>query len=332
VDRVRIKDVAAAAGVSSATVSRVMNDLASVDEELARRVRTAADRLGYRPNAVARSLRTQASSVWALIISDIENPFYTAVARGVEDIARAAGYSVLLCNADEDEYKEHQYLAVAQQEQAAGIIISPHSSRSSQEQLSRLRIPLVAIDRPAGVEADSVFVDSRSGAYQATRHLAESWEHVACITGPKDAYTAVERAAGYRSAIRDAGQARAIVSHVRFKASAGREAVARVLDANPETDALFVANAVLTLGCLEELRARGLVVGRDIGLVGFDDAPWAPLIDPPISVVAQPANEIGRAAARLLLERIAGDPDRPIESVVLSTRLVIRSSSLRASA
>lgn len=325
---VRISDVAAEAGVSVATVSRALNGLPSVHPDLAERVRDAAARLGYRPNAVARGLRTQKTGVLALIISDIENPVFTAIARGVEDVAQRNGYSVILCNSDEDPDKEARYLDVAIAEQVAGLILSPHSGATDVASVHAAGIPLVVVDRPLGADVDAVLAESESGAEAATRHLlTEGWMHPACITGPEDAATALDRLAGYRSAVLEAGCTPRF-EHASFSREGGRSAAAAVLDSTPTVDSLFVANAALALGVLAELRARGLVPGRDVGLVTFDDAPWTPFIDPPMTVVSQPAYEIGSAAADLLMTRISGS-EEPVHRTSMPTSLVIRSSSLR---
>lgn len=324
-----IRDVAEEARVSVATVSRVLNNQLNVDPGLAERVRVAAMRLNYRPNAIARNLRTQRTSVWALIISDIGNPFFTAVARGVEDVAQENGYSVLLCNADETPEKEEQYLRVAEQDQAAGVIISPHSGRTNIGRFLSSAIPLVAIDRRVVGAADTVVVNSREGARAATKHLIqEGWLRPACITGPEDAVTAVERADGYLDAMRDDSLGdRAMVARDAFTVDGGRRAAAELLDRPGRPDALFIANSLLALGALAELRERGIRVGIDIGLIAFDDAAWAPFIDPPISVVTQPAYEIGAQAARLLCERISGLAPMGAREIVLSTELILRRSS-----
>lgn len=325
---VKITDVAAAAGVSVATVSRALNGHPTVDPELVARVTAAADSLGYRPNAIARGLRRQKTEVVALIISDIGNPFYTAVARGFEDVAQRNGYSVLLCNADEDAEKEARYLRVAEVEQVAGVVLSPHSALTD---VSRLRVPLVVIDRPLDEAVDSVMVRSVEGARLATRHLIEQgWRHPACLTGPADAATALDRLEGYRLALAEAGLEGERFVHAPFSQAGGAEAASRVLDSPEPPDALFVANAPMALGVLAELKRRGLVAGRDIGVITFDDAPWAPFTEPPMSVIAQPAYDIGVRAGELLVERIGGTAGAEPRRVVLSTELIVRGSSLRA--
>lgn len=329
---VKIIDVAQEAGTSVATVSRALNNNDRVDPELAARVRAAAEKLGYRPNHIARNLRRRRTSLWLLIISDIEIAFFTSAARGVEDVAVQNGYSVALCNADENETKEARYVELAVAEQAAGVIISPHSAHTHVERLTAAGIPVVVIDRGLDAPVDSVTADSRGGALAATNHLiAQGWQRPACITGPKSAETAMLRRLGYEDATRAAGLRTTRVVHRPFTIEGGRAAAAALLDRNRAPDAFLVANAALALGVLHELRARGLRPGRDVGLICFDDAPWAPFIDPPISVVAQPAYRIGEQAARILIERI-GDKQVEPRRVVLGTDLIVRASSLRPSA
>lgn len=327
---VKLVDVANEAGVSAATASRVLNHNQRVDPELAARVKAAAAKLGYRPNYVARNLRRRSTKLWMLIISDIENAFFTSVARGVEDAARRRGYSVVLCNADEDDAKEAGYLDLAVAEQAAGVILSPHGERSHLHKLRSAGIPVVLIDRDLDEPVDSVVADSRGGAQVATEHLlAEGWRRPGCITGPESAQTAVQRRLGYEEALRRARITTLRVAHRPYTIDGGRDAAASLLDRGRPPDSLFVANAALALGVLQELRARALQPGVDVGLVCFDDAPWAPFIDPPISVVSQPAYRIGTHAAELLAERIDGDDDAPPRRLSLGTDLVVRASSLR---
>jgi LacI family transcriptional regulator len=167
-----ISEVAARAGVSTATVSRTLNGKSTVDPVLAARVQAAAAELGYHPNSLARNLRRQETAVLALVISDVENPFFTAIARGVEDVARAAGYSVVLCNSDEDDDKERRYLGVALQERMAGVVLSPCGAATSIAELRERGTPVVAVDRPLPeTGCDEVLVDTRRAAREATEHL-----------------------------------------------------------------------------------------------------------------------------------------------------------------
>lgn len=324
-----IADVAREAGTSVATVSRVLNNHDTVDPQLIARVRAAAAKLSYQPNHIARNLRRQRTNLWLLIISDIEIAFFTSAARGVEDVAVGNGYSVVLCNADEDESKELRYVELAVAEQAAGVIISPHSTRTHLERLRAAGIPVVVIDRRLDVAVDSVVADSRGAAHAATEHLlGQGWQRPACITGPKTADTAMLRRCGYQDAMRGAGIRTTRIVHRPFTSDGGRQATAALLERDRPPDSFFIANAALCLGVLQELRMRNLRPGRDIGLICFDDAPWAPFIDPPISVISQPAYRIGEQAARLLTGRITNKHIEP-RQLVLSGDLVVRESSLR---
>jgi LacI family transcriptional regulator len=327
---VKISDVAREAGTSVATVSRALNHNDRVDPELVGRVIAAATRLGYKPNQLARNLRRQRTNLWVLIISDIENSFFTSIARGVEDVAQQNGYSIVLCNADEDEKKEERYVDLAANELAAGVILSPHSAQARIEPLITKSIPLVAIDRSLDLPVDFVTTDSRGGARAATQHLlAQGWRRPACITGPKSAETAELRRLGYEDALSAADPRASRVVHQRFHIDGGRAGAAHLLEHGTPPDSFFAANAVLALGVLEELRSRGLRPGSDVGLICFDDMPWAPFTDPPISVVSQPAYQIGARAAALLTERINGTLHGPPQRIVLDTTLVVRGSSLR---
>lgn len=327
---VKLVDVAREAETSVATVSRTLNDNPRVDPVLAARVRAAAEKLGYRPNYVARNLRRQTTNLWMLVISDIENAFFTSVARGVEDTASRHGYSVVLCNTDEDDAKEHRYVELAVAEQAAGVILSPNSVSTHIERLMSARIPTVLVDRGLDEPVDSVVADSRGGAQVATEHLlAEGWRRPGCITGPRSAQTATQRLLGYEDALRVGGVRTPRVAHQPYTIEGGRRATATLFERRSPPDSLFVANAALALGVLQELRSRALRPGHDVGLVCFDDAPWAPFIDPPISVVAQPAYRIGAQAAELLVERIRGDGTAAPRRIVLGTDLITRISSLR---
>ncbi|MGL5819868.1 MAG: LacI family DNA-binding transcriptional regulator [Phycicoccus sp.] len=339
---VRQVDVARTARVSTATVSRVLNGHA-VDPVLAERVRKAVRAMDYRPNAVARNLRRRRTRVWAMIIADITNPFHTSLVRGVEDVASEAGYSVLLGNSDEDAAKEREYLEVAHAEQVAGLVITPFTPATDVAPLMRARVPIVAVDRPllrspsAGrgetpeVLTDTIGTNSAVGAATATEHLLEhGWRRPACITGPVDSITGAERARGYAGVMRRYA-AVPLIRHTSFSADGGRAAAADLLLGEDRPDSLFVANATLTLGVLAAIADLGLRIGVDIGLVGFDDSPWAPLIAPPLTVVRQPSYELGVAAGKILLDRLEGRAAEPSVQLTLPTSLVERASCRRRS-
>lgn len=328
-----IKEVARAAGVSSATVSRALARRPTVDPVLAGRVWQAALDLSYRPSRIARSLRTRQTTVWGVLVSDIRNPFYTELLRGLEDTAQAAGYALLIGNADERLDKEASYLDLFVAERVAGVVLSAASQESTDiTSLSNQGIPVVAVDRGLhGQAVDTVLADNEGGAYQVTRHLfGQGYRRIACVTGPADRTTATDRLAGYVRAHAEAGVdvEDALVRHSDFRQRGGYTAAYDLLTAARPPDALFVANNLMTIGALEVVAQLGLRLPEDLGVVGFDEIPLASLLRTPVSVVAQPAYEMGRTAANLLLKRAQGDQGPPLR-VVLPVEIRVRASSLR---
>ena len=329
---VTIYDIGRKAGVSASTVSRVLNNRPTVDEKLAEAVRAAARELGYRRNAVAGNLRLSKTSLWAVIISDVANPFFTSVVRGIEDVAQETSYSVVLCNSDEDPGKEADYVEAVLAQRMAGVIISPSPGGGvGLNALAASGIPVVTIDREVpGSPTDAVVVDNRAGGQRAVAHLIENgYRRIACITGPANVSTATERLEGYQGALRaaDLPLDPDLVKHADFREGGGHTAMTALLDAAHAPDAVFVANNLMTMGALRAIAERGRHV-PPIGVVGFDDLPWADLLDPRLTTVAQPTLAVGRTAARLLLDRIA-TRDLPSRKIVLPTTLVVRDSSLR---
>lgn len=328
-----IYDVAQRAGVSPATVSRVLNGHQGVDAEMTARVRDAAGELGYRPNSLARNLRRSTTNLWAVIISDINNPFFPAVVRGVEDVSRGLGYSVVLCNSDENPDKEAEYISALLADQISGVIISPTSRSANLAGLLDAGRAVVAIDRrPRGVAVDTVLVDNEHGARTATGHLIDQgYRRLACITGPSRLSTASQRLRGYRAALRAAGREPepALERHADFREEGGYAAMADLLDSGAAPDAVFIANNLMSIGALECLGERGIAVPAEMGVVGFDEVPWSRFIRPRLSTVLQPTYELGRAAANLLAERTRS-PERPTTVTTLRTELQVRASSRRS--
>lgn len=329
---VTIHDVARAAGVSPATVSRVFNG-GKVTPARALSVREAAAALGFAPNRVARSLRKQRSSVIALIIPDIENPFFTSLARGVEDAAQRTSLSVVLCNSDEDTEKERRYLEVALGEQMAGVIVAAASQDETDlGPLTDRGVPVVAVDRrPRDAEVDAVRVDNHHGGEVATRHLLQAgYRRIACVTGPEGASTSEERLAGHRAALSSAqGSAAAAdntyIRHADFRVAGGRVAMRELLALPEPPDAVFAANDLMAIGVLDALGEAGRTP-PGVGVLSFGDVPWASLVRPSLTAVELPSYELGRTAADLLLQRRDGSLS-PVQTVVLRTKLQVREST-----
>lgn len=312
-----IYDVATLAGVSPATVSRVLNGIA-VSPEKAESVREAAERLSFTPNRTARSLRKRHSEVIALVIPDIENPFFTAIARGVEDVAQAAGFSVVLCNTDEDPEKEARYLRIAVSENMAGVILATAGGEADLGPLLKRGRPIVAVDRqPKGYDIDSVLLDSVAGGRAATRALYDQgFTRVACITGPSTVETAERRAQGWREVVSENGAGQGgYLRYADFRVSGGRTAMAELLDLETPPDAVFVANNLMSVGVLQVLAERGPSAPR-IAVAVFGELPYLQQSPAGVTVIPLPARLLGARAASLLLERLDGDT-QPARTLVL---------------
>jgi LacI family fructose operon transcriptional repressor len=325
----KIKDVAAAAGVSVATVSRVLANKTFVRPELRMRVLEAAQALSYQPNQAARSLRSQTSNTIALLVSDIRNPFFTALSRAVEDACYLQGMSVFLGNTDEDPRREEMYLDLIRSERVAGLIYSP--TRETAETFGELHldIPTVVVDRAvSGADVDSVVIDNAGAAQQLTAHLLEhGYRRVAGIFGSAST-TGQARYSGYMQALREHGITLAPqwATFASPRIEEGHAAAAKLLALPEPPDAIIGTNSLLTAGALMAIRERGLAIPTQIALAGFDDDTWTTLVEPPVTVVAQPTYEIGTTAAELLLQRLA-DPARSTRQVILKAQLVVRAST-----
>ena len=326
-----ILDVARAARVSTATVSRVLNGNARVDPQLAARVNRVVKELNYRPNRVARSLRLRHNRVWALVISDIRTgPFFADFVRGVEDGAHEADYPMFLCNADEDPSKEAGYLQLAVAENVAGVILTPAGPTTDLRSLSHAGIPVVLADRKLpGHLADTVITDSVAGAIQAVEHLlANGYRRIACIAGPLATTTGAERLLGYQAALEHVGMAvdDSLVRVADFREQGGREAMQDLLRLEPPPEAVFISNNRMAAGALQAIDESGIAVPEEMAVVGYDEMSWAPLLRTALTTVSQPAYDLGYESARLLLNRINGYSG-PARTVVLPTSLNVRASS-----
>ncbi|MGM7422111.1 LacI family DNA-binding transcriptional regulator [Cellulosimicrobium sp. CpK407] len=330
----RIVDVARHAGVSTATVSRVLNGK-SVRPELAAAVHAAVEDLGYVPDRTARSLRRRSSDVVALVLPDVENPFFTAVARGVEDVAQEAGYSVVLCNTDDDPAKEERYLAVAEHENMAGVVVAPASGSPEIAALRARRRAVVVIDRRVGQDVDQVLFDNVALGRRAAQALVErGFRRIACVTGPVATSTAVDRARGWREVLDDAGlPADDLLVHANFRVDGGYDATVALLARSDPPDAVVATNNLVGVGVLRALAdahgrpaASPADAGRDrgpgdgpalgVGIVG--DLPFATSRTSDVALVPLDPRALGTTAARLLLDRLAGD-EEPARQVVQET-------------
>lgn len=327
-----IKDVAKNAGVSVATVSRVIRGVGYVSEGTRKRVQDAIHSLGYRPNALARSMVERRTYAMALVISDIANPFFTSVVRGVEDAAHQQGYTVLLGNSDEDPEREREYLSAFMQRQVDGFIVV--STASNADHLAKIvasGVPVVLLDRNLNVPgADAVLVDNEAAAYRAVRYLLElGHRRIGIIVGPPHIPTSSARLAGYRRALQEFGieNDRDLVRFGDFKEKGGADGVKALLALDRPPTAIFTANNLTSMGALIALRDAGVRVPEQLSVVGFDDLPWSRVVDPPLTVIEQPSYVLGMTAAQLLLSRLSGR-ETPAQgrTVTLTASLIVRAS------
>jgi LacI family transcriptional regulator len=327
-----IYDVAKRAGVAPITVSRVINNTGYISQDTRQRVLAAVEELGYVPNRLARGLRSRRSNVLALVLADISNPFFTLIARGVEDAASEHGYMVIYCNTDESEAEEQKYIDLLLQNRVDGILLVPAGSGAAAIEAARRNdTPLVVIDRRLPEAAvDSVRGDSFGGAYDLSKLLLDlGHRRIALLNGPAGVSTADERQAGFCRALDQAGVPPESCLYLsgRFTTASGRQMALQALAATPPPTALLAANNFIALGALQAVQECGLHVPQDIALAGFDDLPDALVAFPFLTVAVQPAYEMAQRAAELLLARLAGTGPAEPQEIVLPTRLLVRRSS-----
>ncbi|MFI5910550.1 LacI family DNA-binding transcriptional regulator [Dactylosporangium sp. NPDC051541] len=316
-----IYEVAALAGVSPATVSRVFNGN-TVSPEKQRAVRDAAAKLAFTPNKTARRLRKQSSEVVALLIPDIENPFFTALARGVEDRAQASGFSVVLCNTDDDPDKELRYLQIAASEQMAGVILAPASDEADLGSIASLGRPVVAVDRTTPYPVDAVKIDNRAAGIAATTALFDSgYRRIACIAGPVGIEATEDRFLGWRQVMtsRRAKVPDTYLQHANFRADGGHAAMRHLLALPEPPDAVLTTNNLMGVGALQAIMEAG-VDPATFGLAVVGELPFMFLTPPAVVQIRLPARHLGITAATMLLERIGGD-NQPGRTIVLRAEL-----------
>lgn len=313
-----IYEVAKLAGVSPATVSRVYNGL-GVSPEKAKAVRDAAKKLKYTPNRTARSLRRQASEVIALIIPDIENPHFTELARGVEDVASSAGFSVVLCNTDAQMEKEATYLKIAISENMAGVILAPAYDHTNLDEFLASGRPLIAMDRTAGYDVDAVIMSNRSAGEKAAENLVQAgFRRIACITGWEQVETARERADGWRSVMQRSfpdWESDELLRYSTFRVEGGREVMAELLSLPEPPDAVVAASNLIGVGVVLALIDHGMTM-PDFGVAVVGGLPFNVLPQGALTHIRMPSRQMGLTAARMLLDRIGGD-NQPPRTIVL---------------
>jgi LacI family transcriptional regulator len=329
-----VKDVAALAGVSVGTVSNVLNRPDRVGRETRMRVEAAISELGFVRNEAARHLRAGGSRMIGFLVLDAANPFFTDVARGVEESTRAAGLAVFLCNSDNSELREREYLDLLLEQRVRGVLVTPVDPEAERlTALPRLGLPVVLVDRTGGTQWCSVSVDDEVGGHLAVTHLVESGHRrIAFVGGPDSLGQVRDRLAGARRAIREGGlpdDALTVIASSALTVAEGRRAGQRLVGrpAASRPTAAFCANDLLALGLLQEMTRQELPVPDELAIVGYDDIEFAAAAAVPLTSVRQPRHLIGRTAAELLAEEVEAGPEHRHRQVQYLPELVVRGST-----
>jgi LacI family transcriptional regulator len=327
-----IREVANLAGVAPITASRVINDSGYASEDVRKRVKQAAEQLNYVPNFLAKSLKSKRTQTLALVITDITNPFWTTVARGVEDAASKKGYNVIFCNTDESANKQSGYLKTLIQKQVDGILLVPAQSEDNPiEFLRQQNVQVVMLDRKLpNVQVDVVRCDSQGGAYQLVKLLIRlGHRRIAFLSGPIGVSSAEDRMAGYNLALREAGLEinGQLVFSGEYSVDSGYQRTKRLLSMSPRPTAMFASNNFIAIGALKALRDEHVVVPDEMSVVGFDDLPLSIVVDPFLTVADQPAYEMGRLATQRLLEHLDGEVVDKVQEILLPVSIIERKST-----
>ncbi|MCD6156184.1 MAG: LacI family DNA-binding transcriptional regulator [Candidatus Atribacteria bacterium] len=326
-----IKDVAKLAGVSIATVSRVINNSGKVSSEKRSRVIEAIEKLNYQPNLLARGLRQQKTRLVGCLVPDVENLVFAGLAKYIEEFLSACGYNVILCNTNNDKNKEKNYLSILIQRKVDGIIFSRVSDESILFMSSHLkRVPYVVLDRTLEIEfAPTVKLDNFLGGLLAAQHLVEmGHRRFACITGPLKIKLCRERLEGFREGLRMAGidLREEYIFESNFKIDGGKEAALKMLAAGDLPTAIFAHNDMMAFGAIQVFRDKELSIPEDVSVVGFDNLPICELVSPPLTTVAQPFEKMAYLGVKLL-DSLIKNEEVIQKTLVVKPYLVTRAST-----
>ncbi|VEF47302.1 LacI family transcriptional regulator [Bacillus freudenreichii] len=323
---ITIKDVAKHAGVSKATVSRVINHNTSVNKEIKERVLASIEELGYQPNAIARSLANSTSNVIGLILPDIVNPYFPALARGIEDSAHEHGYSLFISNTDNNPDIEQEYIEKMCRQQVGGIIlISSILDEEKVNKLVELGVPFVLCDRLIeNSQFDTVSIDNYKAAYEAVlRLIRQGYEKIYHLSGPKHIQPADKRRQAYIDAMHEHGL-EPMYQVGDFSYKSGYERMKSVLEKS-KISAVFAANDLIALGAMSAIHEKGLTIPNDISVIGCDDILFAQMSNPKLSTISVPAYKIGATAVKLLVDRIKGVRSKS-KNLILNHKFIERES------
>ncbi|MVO99946.1 LacI family DNA-binding transcriptional regulator [Paenibacillus lutrae] len=321
-----IKDVARIAGVSVATVSRVLNDKGYVGQNTREKVEKAIKETSYKPNEVARSLFKKQSNTIGLIVPDIMNPFFTELARAVEDMATKLGYNVILCNSDGDKDKEQAYLDVLKQKYVNGIIVS--SNTLTALQVEELNVPVVSIDREISKGLPTIVVENKKGAVMATRFLQnKGCRRIGHIRGSYGVANAEERYEGYKEVVsKEPWFRESFIVNGDFDMQFSIEATAELLSLHPEIDGIFAANDIMAIGAMKAAYRLGRKVPEELAVIGFDGIKLSEVMTPELTTIVQPIYQLGETSTTMLISLME---QQPIEQTyyTMAVELVERKST-----
>jgi LacI family repressor for deo operon, udp, cdd, tsx, nupC, and nupG len=324
-----IKDVARIAGVSTATVSRTLAEPEKVTEETRRKVEEAIQRIGYVRNALARSFRMQRTQTILVLLPDVGNPFYSLIIQGLEEVAQHHHYRLLIGDTQNQAEREQQYLQAVRQRQVDGVISLGHTLPDIPE-LNGKRIPIVmACEYLHDASVSSVSIDNIAAAETATEHLLSlGHRRIIFINGPAHTPLSKDRLRGYRNALKNAGVEYdpRLVRRGDFSLASGEQVALEIFQENLTFSAIFAANDTMAIGAIKVLRGRGLRIPDDISVIGFDDIEFAQYVEPPLTTIHQPRREIGRAAMKKMIAKLANKSEK-VGQVILGHELVLRSST-----
>lgn len=333
--RATITDIAKELGISASTVSRALRDHPDISKATRAKVRETAERLDYFPDSIAQGFKKQRTKTIGVIVPEIEHHFFSAAINGIEELAYDAGYTLMVCQSNEDCEREKLNLRALVSNRVAGLLVSLSQSTtdiSHFDILKKRNIPVVFFDRTHKDITDSqVIVDDYDGAYELVTHLIQrGYKRIAHIAGPSNILIGGERERGYRDALTDNGMKVDEMFIVRggYRKRDGTKGVQKLLELEALPDAIFAVNDPVAIGAFVVLKERGIRIPDNIALAGFSNNPISALIDPPLTTVDQASSRIGRSAVKLLLDQIdKGGREAPPVVKVEKTRLIVRSST-----
>nr|WP_084034614.1 LacI family DNA-binding transcriptional regulator [Anaerobacillus alkalilacustris] len=319
-----IRDVAKYANVSAATVSRVLNKKGYVSKEAEEAVVKAIEKLNFQPNAVARTLYSKSSRMIGLILPDITNPYFPELARAIEDVALSNGYTVVLCNTDDDEKKEKQYIEALKQKYVDGIILV--TNQLDVTDLAPMAVPIIALDRILSEDIPAVVSENENGAIVATEHLIDcGCKFIAHLRGPIGLTSAEDRLRGFQSVVQQKGIANIVVNS-DFNFEKSEEVTMQLLKKYPTIDGIFTSSDITAAGAMKAAHTLGRTIPDNLQIIGFDGIPLGKMLAPSLTTIEQPIYEMGALGARLLIQQFE---NKTLDTNLykLPTKLVVRGTT-----